>query len=56
MAGIITTVDPGSHGVTICCGLARPRYLAGAEPAQVTASHGPGIETCSRCGNVLVDA
>jgi len=43
-------------GVTICCGLARPRYLAGAKPAQVTASHGPGIETCSQCGNVLVDA
>lgn len=42
--------------VTICCGLARPRYLAGAKPAQVTASHGPGIETCSQCGNVLVDA
>ena len=38
---------------SICgCGLAMPRSLAGAIPAQVTASHGPGIEPWMRHGNV----
>ena len=43
-------------GVTICCGLARSHYLAGAKPAQVAAGHGPGTETCSRAGNGPMDA
>jgi len=37
-------------------GLAMPRSLAGANPAQVTASHGPGIEPCRQSGNGLLDA
>ncbi len=38
-----------AHG----CGLAMPRRLAGASPAPVTASDGPGIEPCWHCGNGL---
>ena len=38
------------------CGLAMPRSLAGANPAPVTASHGPGIEPCRHHGNEVLDA
>jgi hypothetical protein len=37
-------------------GLAMPRSLAGANPAQVTVSHGPGIEPCRQSGNGVLDA
>ena len=30
--------------------------LAGANPAQVTTSHGPGIEPCRQSGNGVLDA
>ena len=43
-------------GSPISSGLAMPRNLAGANPAQVTASHGPGIQPCSQSGNRLIDA
>ena len=33
-------------------GLAMPRSLAGANPAQVTVRHGPGIEPCRHDGDV----
>jgi len=33
-----------------------PRSLADATPAQVTASHGPGIEPRRRFGNEALDA
>ena len=38
------------------CGLARPCSLAGENPTQVTASHGPGIELCGHGGNDMLDA
>jgi hypothetical protein len=38
------------------CDLARSRNRVGANPTQVTASHGPGIEPCSQWGNSLIDA
>jgi hypothetical protein len=42
---------------SICgCGLAMLRSLAGANPTQVTASHGPGIEPCRCSGNGTLDA
>ena len=43
-------------GAITGCGLAMPRSLAGANPAQVTASHGPGIEPCRHSGNGVFDA
>ena len=44
-------------GSPISSGLAMSRNLAGANPAQVTASHGSGIQPCSRqSGNRLIDA
>ena len=38
------------------CDLARSRNRVGANPIQVTVSHGPGIESCSQRGNSLIDA
>ncbi|ASF48346.1 hypothetical protein CEK71_21035 [Methylovulum psychrotolerans] len=38
------------------CGLARLHKLAGVNPAQVIASHEPGIEPCRHIGNDVLDA
>ena len=38
------------------CDLARSPNRVGANPTQVTASHGLGIEPCSQRGNPLIDA
>jgi len=43
-------------GSPISSDLAMSRNLAGENPAQVTASHGPGIQPCSQRGNRLIDA
>ena len=43
-------------GSPISCDLALSCNLAGANPAQVTASPGPGIQPCSQCGDRLIDA
>jgi alkylation response protein AidB-like acyl-CoA dehydrogenase len=43
-------------GLTISCGLARPRSLVGEKPTQVTVSHGPGIQPCRCSGNRMLDA
>jgi len=37
------------------CGLARPRVLAGGNPAWVIVSREPSIEPCGACGNRRVD-
>jgi|GEM_PF-2254702 len=37
------------------CGLARPRVLAGENPAWVIVSREPSIEPCGACGNSRVD-
>ncbi len=44
------------RGKGVGSGLARLLIRAGGTPARVTASHGPGIEPCSRSGNGPVDA
>ena len=44
------------NGVTISCGLARPRSLVGEKPTQVAVSHGPGIQPCRCSGNRMLDA
>jgi hypothetical protein len=41
---------------TLRCGLARLHKLAGVNPAQVIASHEPGIEPCRHIGNDVLDA
>jgi len=38
------------------CGLAMLHKLAGGNPAQVIASHEPGIEPCRHIGNDVLDA
>jgi hypothetical protein len=45
-----------SKSVVRGCDLARSRNRVGANPIQVAASHGPGIEPCSQWGNSLIDA
>ncbi len=44
------------NGSLISSDLAMSRNLAGGKPAQVTASHGPGIQPCSQIGDSLIDA
>ena len=44
------------HERAFWCGLARPHTLAGVNPAQVAASHGPGIKPCSGSGDISSDA
>jgi hypothetical protein len=48
--------NQGVVGSSPGCGLAMLRSLAGANPAQVTASHGPDIEPCRCSGNGTLDA
>ena len=43
-------------GSPISSDLAMSRNLAGENPAQVTASHGRGIQPCSQRGNRRIDA
>ncbi len=43
-------------GLNNRCGLAMLHKLAGANPAQVIASHEPGIEPCRHIGNGMLDA
>ncbi len=43
-------------GFEVRCGLARLHKLAGVNPAQVIASHEPGIEPCRHIGNDVLDA
>jgi len=45
-----------TKGSPISSDLALSCHLAGANPAQVTASHGPVIQPCSQSGNTLIDA
>ena len=40
----------------LCCGMAMSRVPAGESPAQITASHGSGIEPCRFAGNGELDA
>jgi hypothetical protein len=44
------------RGVEVRCGLAMLHKLAGVNPAQVIASHEPGIEPCRHSGNDMLDA
>ena len=43
-------------GFEVRCGLAMLHKLAGVNPAQVIASHEPGIEPCRHSGNDMLDA
>ena len=43
-------------GSGLCCGMAMSRVPAGESPAQITASHGSGIEPCRFAGNGGLDA
>ena len=45
-----------SLGSGLCCGMAMSHVPAGESPAQITASHGSGIEPCRFAGNGGLDA
>ena len=45
-----------SIGSGLCCGMAMSHVPAGESPAQITASHGSGIEPCRFAGNGELDA
>jgi hypothetical protein len=47
---------PELTGFEVRCGLAMLHKLAGVNPAQVIASHEPGIEPCRHSGNDMLDA
>jgi hypothetical protein len=49
-------LGPLEGGDALSCGLARPHGFIGGKPIQVTASHGPGIESCRCSGNTVLDA
>jgi hypothetical protein len=58
MRNLQFNADTGENirGSPISSGLAMARNLAGANSAQATASHGPGIQPCNQSGNRLIDA